>query len=111
EYVFSKIDQHTTVTQTYTFTNTCEHLLIFSDVKGICCCTVPSYPREPIAPGETGEIEVIYRPGTQANQQTKTVSITANTEPATTVLRVKANVTPGEGADAEQGEQMQINPM
>ena len=34
--------------------------------------------------------------------QTKTVTITANTEPATTVLRIKANVNPG-ADDANAG--------
>lgn len=103
EHDFGTIDQNTTNPKTFTFTNTGEHPLIISNAKGSCGCTVPSYPREPIAPGETGEIEVIYRPGTQANQQTKTVSITANTEPATTVLRIKANVTPGENPNPNAG--------
>lgn len=96
EHDFGIIDQDTRNTQIFTFTNTGNEPLIISDAKGSCGCTVPNYPRNPIAPGETGEIEVVYSPGKQANQQTKTVSITANTEPATTVLRVKANVTPGE---------------
>ncbi|MDB9774758.1 DUF1573 domain-containing protein [Vicingaceae bacterium] len=96
EHDFGSIDQDTKNTKVFTFTNTGNEPLIISDAKGSCGCTVPNYPRNPIAPGETGEIEVVYSPGKQVNQQTKTVSITANTEPATTVLRVKANVTPGE---------------
>lgn len=96
EHDFGTIDQDTKNTKIFTFTNTGSEPLIISDANGSCGCTVPNYPRNPIAPGETGEIEVVYNPGKQANQQTKTVSITANTEPATTVLRVKANVTPGE---------------
>jgi hypothetical protein len=96
EHDFGTIEQDTKNTKIFTFTNTGNEPLIISDAKGSCGCTVPNYPRNPIAPGETGEIEVVYSPGKQANQQTKTVSITANTEPATTVLRVKANVNPGE---------------
>lgn len=99
EHDFGTIDQNTTNPKTFTFTNTGDAPLIISDAKGSCGCTVPDYPRQPIAPGETGEIKVVYSPGTQANQQTKTVTITANTEPATTVLRIKANVTPGENAN------------
>lgn len=103
EHDFGTIDQNTTNPKTFTFTNTGEHPLIISDAKGSCGCTVPSYPKEPIPPGETGEIEVVYRPGQQKNQQTKTVSITANTEPAQTVLRIKANVTPGENSNPNSG--------
>ncbi|MBD3661235.1 MAG: DUF1573 domain-containing protein, partial [Arenibacter algicola] len=93
---FGTIEQNTTNPKTFTFTNTGDEPLIISDAKGSCGCTVPSYPKAPIPPGGTGEIEVVYRPGQQKNQQTKTVTVTANTEPAQTVLRIKANVKPGE---------------
>ncbi len=96
EHDFGTIEQDSKNTQVFKFTNTGKEPLIISDAKGSCGCTVPNYPRNPIAPGETGEIEVVYSPGKQVNQQTKTVSITANTEPATTVLRIKANVKAGE---------------
>ncbi|MFT6166439.1 MAG: hypothetical protein ACJAV5_000067 [Vicingaceae bacterium] len=98
EHDFGTIEQNTTNPKVFTFTNTGDEPLIISDAKGSCGCTVPEYPRQPIAPGETGNIKVVYSPGNQANQQTKTITITANTDPATTVLRIKANVTPGEGA-------------
>ena len=94
EHDFGVIDQNTTNPKVFTFTNTGNEPLIISDAKGSCGCTVPEYPRQPIAPGESGEIKVVYSPGKQANQQSKSVTITANTEPATTVLRIKANVTP-----------------
>lgn len=102
EHDFGTIEQNTKNPKTFTFTNTGSEPLIISNAKGSCGCTVPEYPREPIAPGETGEIKVVYSPGSQKNQQTKTVTITANTEPATTVLRIKANVNPG-AADATNG--------
>ncbi len=95
---FGTIEQNSTNPKVFTFTNTGSEPLIISNAKGSCGCTVPEYPRQPIAPGETGEIKVVYSPGTQANQQTKSVTITANTEPASTVIQIKANVTPGEAA-------------
>jgi hypothetical protein len=100
EHDFGVIDQNTTNPKVFTFTNTGSEPLIISNAKGSCGCTVPDYPRQPIAPGETGDIKVVYSPGNQANQQTKSITITANTEPATTVLRIKANVTPGEDTEA-----------
>lgn len=100
EHDFGTIEQDSRNPKTFTFTNTGENPLIISDATGSCGCTVPKYPREPIPPGGTGEIEVVYSPGKQKNQQTKTVTITANTEPATTVLRITANVDAAEGEDA-----------
>ncbi|NNK79937.1 MAG: DUF1573 domain-containing protein, partial [Flavobacteriales bacterium] len=53
---------------------------------------VPDYPKDPIAPGEDGEIKVVYKPGKQKNKQTKYVTVTANTEPTDTKLKITADV-------------------
>jgi len=98
EYDFGEVKQNTRNPKVFTFKNTGDEPLIISNAKGSCGCTVPRYPREPIPPGETGEIEVVYSPGSQKNRQTKTVTITANTEPATSVLKITANVVPDENA-------------
>ena len=89
---FGSILQDSENTKVFTFTNTGSEPLIIENAKGACGCTVPQYPREPIAPGETGEIKVVYKPGKQLNKQNKTVTITANTEPANTILTVMADV-------------------
>jgi len=108
EHDFGTIEQNTTNPYTFTFTNTGDQPLIISDAKGSCGCTVPDYPKQPVMPGETGEIKVVYSPGKQKNMQTKTVTITANTEPATTVLRIKANVNPGADDAAGDANTIQI---
>ncbi|TXC77044.1 DUF1573 domain-containing protein [Luteibaculum oceani] len=89
---FGTIKQDTENKKIFTFTNTGSEPLVISNAVGSCGCTVPAYPKEPIAPGETGEIEVVYKPGKQKGQQSKTVTITANTEPKTTRLSISANV-------------------
>ena len=89
---FGSILQDSENTKVFTFTNTGSEPLIIENAKGSCGCTVPKYPKEPIPPGETGEIEVVYKPGKQKNKQTKNVTITANTEPAKTILTITADV-------------------
>jgi hypothetical protein len=89
---FGKIKQDTKNKHIFKFTNTGTEPLIISNAQGSCGCTVPKYPTEPIAPGKTGEIEVEYSPGKQQGMQTKNVTITANTNPPTTMLTIKANV-------------------
>lgn len=44
----------------FTFKNIGEKAFVINRVRSTCGCTVPEWPREPIEPGETGEINVIY---------------------------------------------------
>lgn len=92
EHNFGNINQDTENKKVFSFTNTGTEPLIISQATGSCGCTVPKYPKDPIAPGATGEIEVVYKPGKQKGNQQKTVTVTANTEPAQTILNIKAEV-------------------
>lgn len=77
----------------FVFTNTGKEPLIISSATGSCGCTVPNYPKEPIMPGKTGKIDVEFKPSkTQLGPQEKTVTVTANTDPAQTILKIKADV-------------------
>ena len=50
---FGTIKQDSKNTKVFKFTNTGNEPLIIEDAKGTCGCTVPTYPKEPIKPGET----------------------------------------------------------
>ena len=89
---FGKVKQNTENKYVFNFTNTGKEPLLISDAKGSCGCTVPEYPKEPIAPGATGEIKVVYKPGGQQGNQNKTVTVTANTDPPQTLLNISADV-------------------
>lgn len=89
EHDFGTITDSNPVNTTFTITNTGNNPLIISSAKGSCGCTVPTYPQAPIAPGETGEIEVSFNP-TGAGAQNKTVTLIANTTPANTILNIKS---------------------
>ncbi len=92
EHDFGNIKQDSENPYVFAFTNTGTEPLIIENATGSCGCTVPEYPKHPIAPGATENIKVVYKPGKQENAQTKTVTIVANTEPKQTELRIKANV-------------------
>ncbi|MCI5058079.1 MAG: DUF1573 domain-containing protein [Flavobacteriales bacterium] len=89
---FGKVNQDSENKHIFKFTNTGTEPLIISNAKGSCGCTVPKYPKEPIPVGATGEIEVVYKPGKQKGAQTKTVTVTANTEPSDTRIQITADV-------------------
>lgn len=91
---FGTISEGDVVEHTFEFTNTGEAPLVIQSASASCGCTVPSYPRTPVAPGETGEILVKFNSANKPGIQNKTVSLTANTNPAITRLTIKSNVAP-----------------
>ena len=94
EHDFGAIDEGDVVEHTFTFKNTGEAPLIIQGAQGSCGCTVPTWPKEPIPVGGTGEIVAKFDSKGKPNLQNKTVTITANTWPKQTRLRIKAQVTP-----------------
>jgi hypothetical protein len=85
-------------TCTFEFTNTGNAPLIISNAAGSCGCTVPTWPKEPIAPGAKGEITVKYDTK-RTGEFTKTVTLTSNSSEPNKVLTIKGNVAaPLEGA-------------
>ncbi|UTW68305.1 DUF1573 domain-containing protein [bacterium SCSIO 12643] len=89
---FGTIDQNTENVHVFNFTNTGDKPLIIETATGSCGCTVPEFPKEPIAPGASSQIKVVYKPGQQKGLQNKTVTVVANTQPKDTRLNISANV-------------------
>ncbi len=79
-------------TYEFAFTNTGNEPLILSKPRSSCGCTVPSWPKEPILPGETNNIKVTYNTH-KAGAFNKTVTIYSNAKhKGTVVLRIKGKV-------------------
>lgn len=89
---YGSIKQHADPLRKFSFTNTGNAPLIIKHAKGSCGCTVPKYPKEPIAPGQTAVIEVRYDTK-RIGKFTKTVTLTTN-EPVQSkrVLTIKGLV-------------------
>jgi hypothetical protein len=77
----------------FVFTNNGNKPLIITNAVGSCGCTVPTYSKEPIAPGAKGVIGVKYDTSRAGQPFTKTVTITSNAAgtPSKT-LTIKGNV-------------------
>ena len=98
EFDFGQVTDGEKVSHVYAFKNTGSEPLILSNAKGSCGCTVPKWPKEPIAPGESGEITVEFNSKNKKGKRNQKVTVTANTNPAQTVIYLKGEVLPGEGA-------------
>lgn len=90
---FGTVKEGEMVSHTYKFKNTGSEPLIFSDAKGSCGCTVPKWPREPIAPGGTSEIIVEFNSKGKSGKRNQKVTLTANTNPPQSFLYLTGEVT------------------
>lgn len=95
-YDFGKITDGDVVTYDFKFKNIGNSPLIISSATATCGCTVPEYPKEPVAPGAEGVIRVIFNSAGKPGMQNKVVSITANTIPSLTELNILGMVMPVE---------------
>lgn len=76
----------------FEFTNKGQAPLILNNVQPSCGCTAPSWPREPIMPGQKAKIIVVYSAGSLRSAFTKTITVTSNASNNNVVLTIKGVV-------------------
>lgn len=89
---FGTITQGEIVALTFHFKNVGKSNLIISSASASCGCTVPEWPKEPIAPGEKGKIEVSFNSTSKQGLQSKNITLVANTIPNKYVITIKGEV-------------------
>jgi hypothetical protein len=92
EYNFGTIKQGEHVTYDFKFSNSGKEPLIISSAQGSCGCTVPQWPKEPVAKGGNGVIHVEFNSTGKMGMQDKTVTISSNAKSGQKVLHLKGNV-------------------
>jgi hypothetical protein len=92
EWDFGDINQGDVVVHAFKFTNSGSDPLIITNAKGSCGCTVPEWPRAPVAPGESGVIDVKFNSKGKKGKQNKRVTLTTNMVPSQQILTVKGQV-------------------
>jgi hypothetical protein len=92
EHDFGTINQGDKATYAFAFKNTGEADLVIADAKGSCGCTVPAYPKDPVKPGESGEIKVVFNSAGKTGIQHKTVTLTTNTAVGNEKLAITASI-------------------
>ena len=90
---YGTIEHNADGARKFVFTNNGTEPLIIKNAKGSCGCTVPTWPREPIAAGETAEIGVKYATN-RVGKFTKTITLTTNASKKPVILTVKGEVNP-----------------
>jgi hypothetical protein len=90
---YGTVDYNSDPFRTFRFTNVGTEPLIVMSARSSCGCTVPEWPKEPIAPGASAELKVRYatdRPGAI----NKTITVTTNANPADVILNITGTVKP-----------------
>ena len=88
---YGRINKGSDGKREFKFTNVGKAPLKITKVKSSCGCTIPTYPKQEIMPGESGIIKVKYNTN-KVGKFSKSVSIFTNTVPERSVLRIKGTV-------------------
>ncbi len=76
----------------FKFTNTGNVPLVINDVKASCGCTTPNWTKEPIPPKKSGFVKVSFDPKNRPGPFNKSITVSSNTKPASTILYIVGKV-------------------
>lgn len=91
-YNFGTVTDGEKVEYSYRFKNTGKKSLIVSSAVASCGCTVPEKPEEPIKPGETGFLKVVFNSKGRVGEVHKEITVTSNAYPKFPVLQLTGQV-------------------
>ncbi|MEL6142521.1 MAG: DUF1573 domain-containing protein, partial [Bacteroidota bacterium] len=91
-YNFGTVKAGELINRDFSFVNTGKVPLLITDARSTCGCTVADWPKDAVQPGERGNISVVFDTKNKKGNQNKAITITANTFPAATKLRVLGTV-------------------
>ena len=94
----------------FVFKNTGKAPLQITNARASCGCTVPSWPREPIAPGKKSVIKVKYDTN-RLGTINKSITVTSNAVNNSVVLHIKGSISekPAESVPAQEAPMMKAN--
>jgi len=91
---FGDITQGDKIEYVYAFENTGTEPLILSNVLTTCGCTATDWPRDPIAPGKSGEINVTFNSSGKMGIQNKVITVISNASNPQERIKLITNVLP-----------------
>ncbi|MCD7936982.1 MAG: DUF1573 domain-containing protein [Tannerellaceae bacterium] len=80
------------VSYSFVVKNTGNAPLVLTRVVASCGCTTPEWTREPIAPGESGEIKVTFDPKDRPGPFAKTINVYSNGKKGSYILTIRGEV-------------------
>lgn len=94
---FGDVIQGDVVEHYFEFSNVGNQPLVISNIITTCGCTAPTWPKEPIKPGEKEKIKIVFNSSGKIGKQNKVVTIISNTRNQKERLFIVANIIPKSG--------------
>ena len=94
KYDFGNVKEGELATHLFKFKNTGKEPLILTNVSASCGCTTPEWPKEPIKPGQTAVIKVVYNTQGRQGAFNKQVTVNSNAKTSMVMLTITGNVEP-----------------
>ncbi len=91
---FGDIFQGDKVEHVFEFENTGNEPLIITNVQTTCGCTAPEWPRDPVAPGQSGKIKVVFNSTGKMGRQNKVITVVSNATSPLNRVTIVTNVLP-----------------
>ncbi|MEP2770785.1 MAG: DUF1573 domain-containing protein [Fulvivirga sp.] len=91
---FGDIFQGDKVEHVFEFENTGNEPLIITNVQTTCGCTAPEWPRDPVAPGQSGKIKVVFNSTGKMGRQNKVITVVSNANSPLNRVTIVTNVLP-----------------
>ena len=101
EYNFGDIQQGEKVEHVFTFENTGNEPLILSNVMTTCGCTATDWPRDPVAPGKTADIKVVFNSAGKMGRQNKVVTVVSNAVNSQEKVSLVGNILPKKSTESK----------
>ncbi len=105
---FGKLNEGPEYPYVFKFKNTGTAPLIINNVVTPCGCTSPSFTREPVAPGKTGEVTVKYNSSGRMGMFDKTLTVQTNMGNSKDLfINIKGEVVEAGMAPKEEAKKME----
>ncbi|MEG1544157.1 MAG: DUF1573 domain-containing protein [Tannerellaceae bacterium] len=80
------------VSYTFKMTNDGDMPLVITRVIASCGCTMPVWTKEPIAPGQKGDLTITFDPKGRPGPFSKTISVYSNGKTGSFILSIRGDV-------------------
>ncbi|MEQ8244381.1 MAG: DUF1573 domain-containing protein [Fulvivirga sp.] len=101
KFEFGDIYQGDKVEHVFKFENVGTETLVITNVQTTCGCTVPAWPRDPIAPGQESEIKVVFNSAGKIGRVTKVITIVSNAVNPNSKVTIVTNILPKKESDSQ----------